>query len=95
MSSSTDPFAGQKSERKESDMENGKSINIKNAVSLTDEEMEQFTGGRSKISSMSPLPPHRRSASAAGKRTRPYCRLPDAGLIPSARTAKTASILTG
>ena len=38
-------------------MENGKSIDIKNAVSLTDEEMEQFTGRRSKISSMSSLPP--------------------------------------
>ena len=38
-------------------MENGKSIDIKNAVSLTDDEMEQFTGGRTKISSMSSLPP--------------------------------------
>ena len=38
-------------------MENGKSIEIKDAVSLTDDEMEQFTGGRTKISSMSPLPP--------------------------------------
>ena len=57
MSSSTDTAAGQESERKESDMENGKSMDIKNAVSLSDDEMEQFTGGRTKISSMSPLPP--------------------------------------
>ena len=77
MSSSTDPFTGLESKRKDSDMENGKSIDIKNAVSLTDEEMEQFTGGRSKISSMSALPP-----------APPICfcsRKKDPALLPAAR----------